>query len=465
MADVDALKAELAAAAGAPERFLVVKKLGAAFLEAGNFVDARRAFEAAFKFAPADLEVLRGLRHAFIGAGLHREALNWFQLEMAQLPQESDRARLMKELGEHFQNRLNDFENAQTAFARARQFDASVFAERPAAPPPVEPELAALDLPPPPPPPPLEAPPAAAPPPSTATPGAVPVPVPRKLAPAMSAARPTAPNRTPVFIAAGLVVALGIGGFAWTRRSQAAEGLSLPCPGTLERRDDLEGGIQQFECVNELTARRFKVRGTTVLEVVDYAHGQPEGSATLTPGDGVRIEGAYAAGSKTGIWRTFHGPLLVSDEEWLAGARSGLAHEYQGDGGVLESQQWRADQREGPYAQFDSRGKPLLTGEYHADQKSGAWASYDQRGSVKEKWNEPRTRDAGVSLGTTSIDRPTEELFGGQNVAWWRIRYAEVSALSKKDPTLEPLRALTLQRARAAGLTQNATSGQLEVAP
>ena len=106
---------------------MIVKQLGQLLLTAGNHVDARRAFESAAKFAPQDVEAVRGLRLTTIASGSANEALPLFQRELALTTNLRERAFLFKDLAEHFQNRLSDFDNAQRAFSQARQLDAGVF--------------------------------------------------------------------------------------------------------------------------------------------------------------------------------------------------------------------------------------------------------------------------------------------------------------------------------------------------
>ena len=323
--DMEALKAELKTTQDPSRRLVIVKQLGDLFLSQGNHVDALRAFESAAKFAPRDLEALRGLRLATIAAGQAKEALAVFQREMTMTAGDRERALLFRELGEHFQNRLNDFDNAQRAFAQARQLDAEVFSPAPAVAVAVAPEAA-----------PVEAPPAAQEPPSpvdaapTGAPSSPPpVPGVRPSSPRLAVRPPAKRSRAPLVLGGVVIVATAGAGGWFSMQGQegpAAAPLPMPCSSKLERRADLldpAGVIEQYECVNTLTSRRWKVRGGRVLEVAEAASGTLEGSIVLTPDPQTWIEGVNARGEASGTWRTWKAGLLDEEQDWVAGHRSG----------------------------------------------------------------------------------------------------------------------------------------------
>lgn len=453
MADIDGLKAQLKATEDPRARLQLVKELGRALAAAGNAAESRRAWEAAYKFAPNDFEVVHALRLALIAGGDHRGALEWFQKEVAVAPDERNQARVFKELGDHFQNYLRDIDNAQKAFARARQLDGNVFAPLPDPPPPVEPE-------PPAPPPPA----AAAPAPAPAPPVVTRVRPPR---PAPSAQAPGSFRGKWVGGLLGLCITGGVlfaaQGFVQKTEAPKANA-AFDCAGELKRLpdEDDEGPVAVWECTTPLLSRRWRLRNDRIVELGLYSRGQREGAITLTPQSDELTEGAYAGDQKTGSWKTFKKGLLVAEEEWVAGKRNGPSRRYQPDGGLLELQQWSLNDKNGPYATWNLAGVKTQEGRYERGTKSGVWATFDSRG-VLERWTEPRrVVDAGVQAEAGPI--VVGELFAGQSLNWWKIRYAEIAQRAKGEPGLEEIRALTLQRATLAGL-QLAENGQLEMAP
>ncbi len=454
MGDIEALRVQFASETDPQRRVVIVKALGELFLERGNSVDARKAFESAAQFDARDVVAVRGVRRSLVAAGAHSDALAWFQKELALLNGDGERARLFKALGDHFQNQLSDLDNAQKAFARARQLDPLVFepvveapvVEAVVAPPPVAPVEPAS---------------AAAP-----APGPVPHSRPSRVPVAKPPPAPARSSRL-VWVA---VAAIAVVGVVWgaVGRSGAAHSteLELPCAGTLTRLQDLmpaEGLTSQYECVNRLTARRWKIREGRIVEMVELADGKLEGAAVETPDALQRIEGAYAGGLKTGTWRTFDRGVLISEDEWIAGLRQGRSRRFLVDGGVAEQTDWKRDRRNGEYVVFDENGRRRTEGEYKDDGRIGRWVSYDARGLIEDQWKEPRAVDAGIALGATLT--PIEELYAGQTLGWWRIRVAELRVAAKSRPEILPVYELALHRAELAGLSFNRTTNQLEVTP
>lgn len=460
MGDVERLKAEFAAATDPARRFELVKQLAEAHLAEGNAAEALRAFTAASKFAPNDLTAITGARRAATLVD-PQSALDWFDRELKALTDETAKARVYKELGELYQNRLNDFEGAQDAFARARQGDPRVFEER--APEPAPPALPRFDaLEPLPELPQLPPPPGGAP---AAAPGVVPVaPAPAlssgsvRSASVRNAQKPTS-KLVPALAGVALLGTLGVVGVVFgtgtTPRPEA-----VTCAAELKRVSvNPKPGEEQWDCVDQLTTTRWTLSGTRVIERAQVSNGKLEGHMVRMPSPDVRIEGGYVAGVPSGVWRTLRNDVLESDETYVEGKRNGRAHRYTLDGGVVEEQDWADDVKHGQFKSF-SAGKVLLSGSYARDAKSGKWTRYDQAGRPVEVWNEPKGVDAGVVADTGSErEVSVDELFAGQTLSSWRIRHAEVRLEAKKGD--DSLQVLLLHRADLAGLKLNA-EGTLE---
>jgi hypothetical protein len=100
----------------------------------------------------------------------------------------------------------------------------------------------------------------------------------------------------------------------------------------------------------------------------------------------------------------------------------------------------------------------LLQGKPH-----GRWTRYGPAGAVAEEWTEPRAAPSEAKGSAEVTANPDEEeLYGGQRLAWWRIRLATLSSMAKKDPSLAPLEALTVERAKLAGLRLDSKTDRLE---
>lgn len=475
MGELEQLKAEFATCTDPARRLELVKQMGEAFLALNQLADARRAFEAACKFAPQDLAAINGARRVVTRIDPHA-ALDWFDRELKTVTDETAKARVYKELGELYQNYLNDFENAQNAFALARQGDPRVFDEVPPQPQPVVlPPLESLEALPALPPLPSLGPP---PPGNPGNPGPVPAPVQEAAAPAAarssgsvrSAQRP-ARNSGLIIGVVGLLALLGVGAFVGRTVVVSERPPGVTCEAELVRlaADPAHPDEEKWDCVGKLTTTRWTVVGTRVVERAQVSNGNLEGEAVRMPSEEVRIEGGYVQGAPSGVWRTLRNDLLESDETFVNGKRNGPSRRYGLDGGVVEEQVWANDLKHGDYSSYSSNGKMLLSGHYEQNAKSGKWTRFDQMGRAVEVWREPRGAQAGKDAGAIDDEplasRPeasVEELYAGQTLANWKIRHAEVRLESKKgDRTLEDL---LLHRAALAGLKLNA-EGTLEPAP
>lgn len=422
MSSSNELKRRLAGAQETGEKVATLKALGAALLVEGNAADAGRAFGAAVALAPDDAEAVSGVRRALVASSRFAEALQWYRRELA-LAADDDvhRARLFKQMGDLFRNELRDMDNAQRSYARARQLDPRAFTTSD------EPTTT----------------------PATSTPTSTPTPTPTPTTTTTTPKTPTrttpapksAPSRPPAapppaevpqaqkswstgpwrtvavvvagVLAAGLTVGYGVHFATPSAQRLAPPEASVPaCPEpTTLAIVEQDGAAQRvvYQCAGSARTRRWTMVAGKRVELAMFVEGVPEGPVVLTPEPGLRIEGQHQRGLRSGTWLEFRDGVLVKVEEWSEG----------------QSLQSRGQA-------VDGGGQPSDAGR------------------------------AGEEPTDAAPEGPrVEELFAGMTARGWRVRIAEVRATTQTDPSLTALWALTLRRARLAGLRVD-DNGRLE---
>jgi len=397
------LKRRLAGAHETGERVATLKALGASLLAEGNAAGAGRAFGAAVALTPDDAEAVSGVRRALVASSRFPEALQWYRRELA-LAADDDvhRARLFKQMGDVFRNELKDLDNAQRAYARARHLDPRAFAdpEEPASSQPASPQPTQKSKP------------TGAHPPA-ATPSRE---VPR--APQAGTSRWKGRRRRvavalAVALAGAITLGYGLHFAAPSAHRLAPPEASVPAcpePTTLAIvEQDSSAQRVVYQCAGSARTRHWTMVAGRRVELAMFVEGIPEGPVVLTPEPGVRIEGQHQRGLRSGTWLEFRDGVLVKVEEW-------------GEGQSLQSRGQAVDEGGQP----GDAGRP---GEEPTDAAPEG----------------PRV----------------EELFAGMTARAWRVRIAEVRATTQTAPALNALWALTLRRARLAGLRVD-DSGQME---
>jgi antitoxin component YwqK of YwqJK toxin-antitoxin module len=103
--------------------------------------------------------------------------------------------------------------------------------------------------------------------------------------------------------------------------------------------------------------------------------------------DGVLVaEENYKAGRKSGISQSFFEDGKVSEMiTWIAGVRYGPWEQYYSDGKIRLKSAYLNDEKNGPFRTFYNSGQPMMTGAYAAGRMDGAWTYYDEKGKVTKK--------------------------------------------------------------------------------
>jgi len=103
--------------------------------------------------------------------------------------------------------------------------------------------------------------------------------------------------------------------------------------------------------------------------------------------DGILLsEEEYKAGLKTGLSKTyFLQGGIAGISTWKDGIRDGLWEEYYSDGKVKLRGTFRNNEKEGPIEAFYSSGKLLLTGQYANGHQDGTWIYYEENGTISKQ--------------------------------------------------------------------------------
>lgn len=426
MSSSNELKRHLAGAQETGERVATLKALGATLLVEGNAADAGRAFGAAVALAPDDAEAVSGVRRALMASSRFAEALQWYRRELA-LAADDDvhRARLFKQMGDVFRDELKDLDNAQRAYTRARHLDPRAFAD------PEEP-ASSQSLP-------ASSRPASQPTQQSKPTGAHP--------PAATPSRevPREPQagtsrwkgrrrRVAVALAGALAGAITLGyGVHFAAPSldrlapPEASGPRCPEATTLAIvEQDSPAQRMVYQCAGSARTRRWTTVAGKRVELAMFVDGVPDGPVVLTPEPGLRIEGQYRGGVRSGTWLEFRDGVLVKLEEWSEG----------------QSLTQTQTQTQTPTQTQTQTQTPTVDG----DGDDGA--------------SDAGRADEGP--GDATPGGPTvEELFAGMTTRSWRVRIAEIRAATQADPSRASLWKLTLHRARLAGLRVD-DSGRME---
>ncbi len=103
--------------------------------------------------------------------------------------------------------------------------------------------------------------------------------------------------------------------------------------------------------------------------------------------DGVLVsEENYQAGKKSGISQAYFSNGKVSELiTFLAGIRYGLWEQYYSDGKIRLRSAYLNDQKSGPFKTFYNSGQPMMNGAYVNGRMDGTWIYYDEKGKVTKK--------------------------------------------------------------------------------
>jgi antitoxin component YwqK of YwqJK toxin-antitoxin module len=103
--------------------------------------------------------------------------------------------------------------------------------------------------------------------------------------------------------------------------------------------------------------------------------------------DGVLVsEENYQAGKKTGVSHSFFAGGKVSELiTWIAGIRFGLWEQYYSDGKLRLRCAYVNDQKHGPFKTFYISGQVMMAGAYANGRMDGTWIYYDEKGKVTKK--------------------------------------------------------------------------------
>lgn len=97
-------------------------------------------------------------------------------------------------------------------------------------------------------------------------------------------------------------------------------------------------------------------------------------------------EEEYKAGAKSGISKTFFlQGGLAGITTWNEGLRDGLWEEYYSDGKLKLRGTFRNNEKEGPFIAFYSSGKILLSGQYANGHQNGKWIYYNENGTISKQ--------------------------------------------------------------------------------
>jgi hypothetical protein len=178
--------------------------------------------------------------------------------------------------------------------------------------------------------------------------------------------------------------------------------------------------------------------------------------------DGGEASGEKIGGRKMGVWRVVINGVLSASCEFDGGVRWGQCLEFGPAGNVVLDQQYVAGKLQGKSTSYFENANVSESGAFDGGQKYGRWLTYSRFGELISIDDFPQVASAKIS-GDAGFDEGSSTLTvtkGGESVAWWRIRLAELSKQSEKDPSLVPLYQLTVRRAALQGIIQKETSSK-----
>jgi len=115
-----------------------------------------------------------------------------------------------------------------------------------------------------------------------------------------------------------------------------------------------------------------------------YSGGAKTGEWRFYDADGWPLEiGSYQGGVRTGAWTAYYpaGPWRATTE-WAGGVRHGTERRYYADGAPAEDVTWAAGRRDGAYKRWHVGGLGLaVRGTYEDERRAGVWTEYARNGT------------------------------------------------------------------------------------
>ena len=94
-------------------------------------------------------------------------------------------------------------------------------------------------------------------------------------------------------------------------------------------------------------------------------------------------QGTYFNELKVGKWTYFTDGRIVSDEEYVDGAKTGISRVYYPTGELLEETEWVNDRKNGSYRAFYQNGRPFLECKYDNNMRNGFCVTYFPSGAME----------------------------------------------------------------------------------
>jgi antitoxin component YwqK of YwqJK toxin-antitoxin module len=126
------------------------------------------------------------------------------------------------------------------------------------------------------------------------------------------------------------------------------------------------------------TFRYYFPNGSKKAISVFSEDGKTTITTTYFPSGKKNAEGKYVNEKREGLWRFYseYDEALVSEENYSAGKKNGVAKTYYAGKTVVEEMYWKDGLREGSWIQYFDDGKVKLQGNYKNDLKEGPITVY-----------------------------------------------------------------------------------------
>jgi len=157
--------------------------------------------------------------------------------------------------------------------------------------------------------------------------------------------------------------------------------------------------------------RYFYPNGKIKTTSIYYDHGKRVKSISYFSNGMKMATGNYLNEKKDSIWQFFSqfDGILVSEEEYRNGFKSGLSKTFFLQGGIAQLSTWKDgikeglweeyytdgkikfrgtfmnNEKEGPFQAFYSSGKPLFFGQYSQGHQNGIWTYYEENGTISKQ--------------------------------------------------------------------------------